>query len=376
MGLLAERMARNTAAAIDTNDEYYRALWADVSSTPELIVTESSDFNGAAVENEMETLRSYVDFMVRVNEIDDISGTKLDAIAFRFLSLERLFQETDKNLRTRIKSLAQRRFNGNWAGLEMLKDVLSYYAFPDAIYPARFAVETNLVLNGIFDEDLTGWTVTAAGSSGVEWSTTYRFEGAAAARLFTDGSGAEASIRQTITGLSAGTHRVNFFLLSERSDVSTIKVRITRSSDGYFWDGDAWQSGSASIGVSSPVNEWTWRSVPFILTGPDDVTVTFVTAGHVTHDAFIDMIEIGAACMYPFVDLFFVSSGQSGSFMSLSGGTDDPITDHIYDAKGYFDNSYIGGSGTAATPVFIQDMIDIVRPAGVKVRYRQVNRKV
>jgi hypothetical protein len=376
MGLLAERMARNTAAVIDTNDDYFRALWADISSTPELIVTESSDFNGAAVENELEALRAYADFMVRVNEIDDISGTKLDAVAFRFLALERLFQETDTNLRTRIKSLSQRRFNGNWAGLEMLKDVLSYYASSDAIYAARFAVETNLAVNGIFDEDLSGWTVAAAGSSGVEWSTTHRFEGAAAARLFTDGSGSGTSIGQTITGLAAGTHRVNFFLLSERSDAPAVNVQINRGSDGYYWNGGAWQSGAASIGVSSPINEWAWRSVPFILTGTDDVTVSFVTVGHVNHDAFIDMIEIGAVCLYPFVDLFVVSSGQSGSFMSLSGGTDDPITDHNYDTKGYFDNSYIGGSGTAATPVFIQDMLDIVRPAGVRVRYRQVDRNV
>ena len=376
MGVIAERMVRNTAAAVDTNDAYFRSLWADASSVPELVVEQSTHFNGAAVENELEAVQAYADFMVQTNEIDDVSGTKLDAVAFRFLGLKRLFQETDANLRTRIKSFMQRRSSENWVGLGMIEDVVSHYVTSDTIHTASSAVETNLAVNGTFAVDLAGWSVNAAGASGVERSTNERFEGAASSRLYTDASGSTASIGQTISGFTAGTYRVNFFTRSARSDRPTIKVRIARASDGHFWNGDAWQSGTADVSVSVPVGGWTWRGVPFILTRRDDVTVSFVSASHKSHEVYVDLVEIGAACLYPFVDVFAVSSGQDASFMSLSGGDGDPVTGHDYDAKGYFDNSYIGGIGTPVTSTFIKNVIDMVRPAGVRVRYRHMNRDV
>jgi hypothetical protein len=381
MGRIIDELNAKMPTYFNLDNPEYKAIWGKIDYTPRATIEGSEDYRCGAIANELEYLRSTTDYITKTYDPDDIDGVFLEILVERFAGIERLVDESDEGLRNRFYALFRRGGNTSWIAGSMVLDVLGYFFSSDNLYLVENHVATNLITNGTFETAVGAeWSINTAGSTALAASTDSPFEESYAMQWDVDASGSAGSLSQAISGCAAGTYTLTFFIQDEGNVSSPLKVSVQRSSDSYYYDfsDDSWGAAAASYDVPGSSGEYALRKLTLINEGTENLTVTFENQNGVSEAVQVDYIEFGENKSYPSFRVMAVNSGQSGDFLNMFPDGEDPVSgeSYDYDEAGYLDNDYIGGFGAGTTTDYIEEILDIIKPAGVKAEFLPISRAV
>lgn len=370
---------------LNKHSKEYTAIFGDDEATPTSPIADSSDYNTGAVANELEYSKGFCDYITRSLQIDNYYSTYLDKVVYFFTGLLRTYAETDAQLINRFKALMIRNNNKSWSTTWMIRDVFKYFFDQSIIYVIENFIDTDLIIDGSFEENPTvNWTRTASGGSAVDFPTTETFSESTTCRFTIDSSGNSCSLSQVIGAVSTGMYVLGFFTKDDRllSTNDLFKVTLQRSGDSYYYNFDtqAWQSGEAHWTISKNSgtryeNKRGFVDVPVAMTG-QDITLKFENIGG-TSDAYkfyLDKIEFGPLLPYPTVKVVLVNIGNQSGFMSAWPGDGDPIADYDYTLASYYGLCYLEGIGGLGTLQYYMDLLNLIKPCGVKAQLEIVSR--
>jgi len=339
---IIELINRNMSAFLDIDEEVYRAMFGKVNFTPLSIITKSADYQCGAIVNELEYLRAYINFMTSM-DVEIAEGKLLEIIIYFFTRIKRIGDETDSNLRNRFYSIIRRKDNKRWMSKWAVKDIFSYFFNENNIYIIENYIETNLLLNGGFEEgsgnSFTNWTKSESGSSViVEATGGDEFIEDRAAEYQVDSSNSAVSLYQTKNSVAQGDYKVDLFYwddgLCPADDVITIE--ITRSSDGYYWDFDGkWQSGAVGkdlekTGVSGYIYWGDYIYQESVAAENITITVKNKGASGTAYKFRIDEVNFGEWKDYPSLKVLIVTDFDpevGGYIVIWNGSKEDNLMD-------------------------------------------------
>jgi hypothetical protein len=285
--LLNKRMPK----LLNVNEELYEALFGKVDFTPLIPIAKSEDYQCGAIANELEYLRSYIDFMSATNDVENAEGELLELMIAFMVDLIRIWDETDDDLRNRLYALIRRQSNVRWMTIWSMIDVFSYFFSKDDIYPVENYVETNLLLNGGFEDgsgnNFDNWTKYESGSSViVEATGGDEFIGDRAAEYQIDSSNSLAYLDQTINTVAQGNYKIDLFYWDDGLAPGdyVIRVSIIRGSDNWYWNftNNTWQSGmTGALIPKKGISKYTyWGAYVYQENGtPENITVRIARGG-------------------------------------------------------------------------------------------------
>jgi hypothetical protein len=382
MKRIIDQLNAKMPSFVNTDNAEYLAIWGKTEYSESPTIVESEDYNCGAIANELEFLRSYLDYLTRAESVEDFAGDVLDEVIFYFLGLTRFFLEEDESVRNRFNSLILRQGNTSWITKWCIADVFSYFLSEDNIYVIENYVEVDLLTNGDFENALTNWSTSQSGSTTVARATGEPFSESYSIEFAIDIAQSEGSLERTLTSLAAATYTSIFFYKDDGNadGDSLLEVLVTRASDGNYFDFDTltWSAAERTKQFASVGDHYEVGQFFFTLSGTDDVTITFRNAGGstVAHTFYVDSVRLGVKESYPNVKVVLVSIGQAGDFLSLWPTGADPVggTDEAY--ASFLDIDFIGGEGSANPATFFANILDRLKAAGVKGAIETVSRAV
>jgi len=327
---------------INISDEIYESLFGKLNFVPNTPIAESDDFQCGAICNELEYLRGYIDRMSATINIDNMTGTLLDTVVEFFTHLIRIWDETDTNLLNRFYALIRRNANPRWVTIWSMIDAFSYFFDKGSIYAVENYVETNLLLNGGFEEGsgdtFTNWTKYELGSSVVvEASGGDEFVEDRAAEFQVDSSNSMLYLEQTVNNIAQGHYKVDLFYWDDglAPGDNVIRMSIIRSSDSYFWDfAGNWQSGMTGallpkLGISGYTY---WSAYVYQENGtPENITVRITRGGGggAAYKFRTDEVNFGVWKDYPSFKLLIVVDVEAGpkDLVLWNGSKEDNLMD-------------------------------------------------
>lgn len=376
-------------SGINKEDEDYKIIWGDKDFTPLPTIVNSPDYKCGAICNELEYLRAFIAQITSEVELDDLKDEYLEKIGYFMLRLEKNFEETDDSFRNKIKALAQRNGNTSWMTKWCMIDVFSYF-FPIAdLYCINNIIESDLIANGDFETgDFTSWTATpGGGASAMTVESAGYFEGGECCKFANVGDPTKSLLTQTLSTIGAGTYVSHFFYKDDGNSTSSDPVQILfqRTSDSFYWnfDTEAWQSGfTADVQKSFPAvstaDRYEAAQAFFVLTGSDSVIVGIRNDNVTdTYDLYIDRVTSGEKEKHPSFYLYAVTSADAGGYMNAWEDGADPMgAGYVYTNAGFLNNDYILGSGASGTTSLYDEILDIIKPAGVLAEFEIIEREV
>jgi len=324
-------------AIINRDNDIYKALFGKYMYTENPTIDESSDYNCGAIANELEFLRSFIDYIIDSFDFQNAETSLLEKVVCVFMDLIRIYQEEDSELRNRFKAYIWRNSNTRWMTKWSFKDIFSYFFDSDNIYIEENYIETDLVSNGGFEQvtgdDFDDWTESVAGSSTITRDTPNPFEDNASAKFSIDSSGSSASVSQTINSVVAGEYKLCFWYKDDGNcpidDV--VKIFVQRSSDSYYWsfDDEQWQSGAAYKSFPKST-EWAYAYGWIDNEGTENLTIKIEnnsTSPGTAHSFYTDRVKFGIWQDYPSIKLIIVFEGLSteGNISAWEGAEDNLI---------------------------------------------------
>lgn len=371
--------------ALDKTTPEYEAIFGKTDFTPLSPIDESSDYQCGGIANEMEYLAGFLEYITRTSVIDNFYGEYLERVLYFFTGMVREIGETDDQLRIKFKALCIRNLNPSWITKWMIIDVFSYFFDPDIIYLIENYVVDNLITDGGFELDpSTNWSKSESGASTVSYVTAEMFEGLQCAEISVDSSGNAVSLYQTVSAITSGSYTLDFFTKDDRAlpTDDLFKIRIQRSGDSYYYNFDTflWQVGDTSKTISKNSGtryeyQQVFVEVPVGMSG-QDITITFTNIGGTTtpYKYYIDKVGLGTVIPYPTIKLLLVNIGSTLSFTSMWEGTTDPVALLDYTLGSYFNQDYIIGLGGLYSLEYYLELLNIIKPCGVKAIIEIVER--
>jgi hypothetical protein len=258
-----------------------------------------------------------------------------------------------------MQSLTQRKQDAIWGNKWNIMHVFETYFTGRNIYMAEntSSADKNIISNGDFEED-DGWTL--GGGAAIDRSA--RFSKDDGLLFNTAGSCA-----QDVEGLDPAVYVFHFFLKGKCG------VQVVNG------DGRYWNAKTLTWSVSPVTNNYNnaeWDNASFFLKIVDttDITISFLGAGEI---GFIDYVRLYKKEMNPSYTLVVNYEGYTVTMktLHLAAGEKDP-NDKIpdYSKENYFDNSFMVGSESSYAQEIYQDILDTVRPQGIKVYVEFVER--
>ena len=120
---MIEIINRVIAELINKTSDIYEAFIGKEEYTPNVPIVESSDYNCGAIANEAELLRTFINQLIDYFDVDEAEGEYLEILTSFFLSMERIFDESDANLKNRLIAYLQRKDNPRWDTPGGLRDI-------------------------------------------------------------------------------------------------------------------------------------------------------------------------------------------------------------------------------------------------------------
>jgi hypothetical protein len=290
-----------------------------------------------------------------------------------------------KSLIVRECDWRSERFGTPWD----IKNVFCYYLDRSLLYYIPNAVLTDILVNGDFENAISGeWVFSPSGdrSSGEAFTGNYKldFTGfASAQQTVSVTAGAYilncfvkplagppegfASLWETAeTNYPLASYHDQDFMLSSggggtaiTGDVDVFSLSIQRNSDNKYFN-----TSTFEWTVDAPTNIYTTDNDGYSLAeffvvndGSYDITIKFEKIV----DFLLDHVEFGAK-EYPAFELLYLDIGLAeGGFASM---WDDFVP---YDNAAFLDQDFMFSSATSAyTDEYYQELLDMVKPAGVK----------
>lgn len=360
------------------------------------------------VADEYDNLRAELDkITLNALTVDSLSGDELDEVIQRVLGIARLLNESDASRLRLLKAIYLRENIPSWATVHAIRRVFRWWFNDDLIYINENDVEANLIDDGDFEPFEVGVKTEAFGNwtpigNMVSIEDTQVFEGSRVLRLVNEGRA------DTTMELSAGAYILSFFYKGY------CPVKVTRASDGYYWDfeSQAWVDTLSGLSLPNYSETYMLYQSPVIVEDADTVTVEFgpdywdgIDGGDPTTEPTppdpdlvfdggypasamtesldgrssdtgvrVDMVSFGEKPSYPSIRVIVSSFMSTGGFLNnwLAGA--DPVSGKNYSNATFLEQDFIGGEGTGIPVEYYQAILNIIRPAGVKGVFEFVGR--
>jgi len=387
MGRIIDSLNNKMPQLINKTGKEYKAIFGKTDYTGNIPIEKSSDYNCGAIANELEYLRSFLDFVIECFNVENAEKDYLEKIIWFFLKLGRIWDESDANLKNRFFSIIRRNSNPRWDTSWSLKDLFSYFFDKKNIIIEENYIEVSLVQNGGFEEgagnDFTNWTKTEEGSSLIIENVTDPFAGSRCAQFQIDSSNSLARLEQVFLSVPAGNYKICFFFKDDGNCLSNepIRIYVKRSGDNYYYnfETNSWQVEAVYKKFSKSGSDYVYCQAYINNADLRDLTLGIENDGAPgqAYNFQIDRVMFGTWEDYPSVKVLIIFGPQGGGYTSLWDGTDDPLGGvEDYQFAGYFDQDFIGGEGGGYTSDFYQNILDRVKVAGVKGTLETISRAV
>lgn len=341
-----------------------------ISREDEIFTSLITNENGTAcLEKQLKDASNYMKSISNAGDIytSDIEVTKK---AIEFLTYFEMFtNEQDESFKDRIKAVFYRNGDETWGTPYDIKHVFEGYFKHADIYVVE---NTGLLSDGAGNENLLldyDFTDEDAWETDCEYSRDARFTGSQGIKTITG-----SYCKQSVYVDADMAYMLHFF------HSGNITVEIKNNEDKYwdsteFYDSEndvyrlgKWVSEEKSITFSS--SEWKDGNVAFITDdNTESVEINFVGIG----DCFLDYVRLFKKHEEPTFTLIAHFTGESISgALSLARGTSDPVegttdpSDVFYENAGYYNGTFLTGVSTGFANDIYHDLLDYLRPSGVK----------
>ncbi len=326
---------RGISNLVNKTSAVYEAFIGKEEYIPNSPIVESSDYNCGAIANEAELLRTFVNQLISYFDVEEAEGRYLEILTSFFLSIERIFDESDTNLRNRLIAYLQRKENPRWDTPWGLRDIFKYFfTAADVLFEENY-IEDDMILNGGFEAytppNFDSWTKSESGSSTVTQETTIMFEELASAKFSIDSSNNTASLLQTKNSLAAGDCKIGFWYKDDGDcpDDNVVKISVQRSSDSHYyqWD-DTWDSGVVYKEFPKST-DWALAYAYIKNLGTENLTFKIENAGTTgtAYIFYVDRCMFGTWKTYPSYKLLLLFTMEVGEYSNLWRGDDDNLID-------------------------------------------------
>jgi hypothetical protein len=327
------------ASGINKNDGKFQALFSD----PE---------GEGALANELEELVDFIRYYITTDDVANHKGDSLDQIIQLFAKLDRYIGESDTPYLRRMQSLTQRKGDTIWGTKWNIIHVFETYFAGRRIYLCENTaqIDQNMITNGDFEE-AGMWTLTG---DGAEINVEARFSKDQGLSLIGTGD-----CSQTVTGIASGVYIFHFFLMGKCG------VRVLKN-DGKYWNAKtlAWSDSP----VSNTFNNILWDNVFFFIKVPENTELNFTflwTEG----TGYVDYVRLFKKEPYPTFTLVVNHEGYNvtNRTLHMAAGREDPYEEiPDYTKESYYDKSFLVGSESSYTHEIYQEILDVVRPRGIR----------
>jgi|GEM_PF-2252613 len=347
-------------------------LAGGIDKTDPVINAILSDENGeGAVANEAEGLARFVDYYTRTDDVRNHRGNSLEMLVRLFAKQRRRLLESDGIMLRRFLALTERKGDGIWGNALNMKHVIETYFRNIACYVAESTGETSILDNGDFESEVA-WTL----GGGAAYSYPARFSGRRG--LSFGGAGGESCAQLVDRLVLSGIYTFHFFLCG--------KCGVVIENGGRFWNANAqrfsgdtvleWVDDEVVNVFESPGG---WDNVFCFLVLLEDtrgLAIRFV--GLEGETAYIDYARLFVKPLNSSYTLVLLYEGYAitGKTLHLAVDGEDPVAGVDYERESYFDNAFIVGPEGASGSRAFWDVLDTVRPQGIRAFAEFVGRAI
>lgn len=302
-------------------------------------------------------------------EVGNISGEMLDELIMRTIGIPRITNESDES-RIKLLYVFFRRAGAlSWATPHSIKSAYSYYFPLQSVYVLENAIETDLLIEGSFEgvdygEKTAPFSSWVPSGSSVEVVKSVGFQGAKSLKL--TGTGA---VYQDVSIAAAGP------VVVSGAYKGALPLSVQRTSDNKYWNfaTDAWQAGAVSLALANASEAYALMERVVTMQGAGTLRVTYgPPVGGA--EALIDYLSVGMKPIYPYIKVIVATFGQGGDYLNAWPGTTDPVAGTDYTNATFFGLDYVGGEGGGVPTAYYQQILDYIKPAGVKALFEFVGR--
>ena len=311
--------------SIDISSKTYKALIGKTEYTENSPITQSSDYKCGAISNELELIKAFVNLLIQYFDVNLAEDVYLEILTDFMLGLERIFDESDVNLRKRLIAYLRRGSNRRWDTPWGLKDIFIYFFASVNILFEENYIEDDSILNGGFEDysapNFDNWTKSESGTSTIIQETIIMFEELASAKFSIDNLNSKTSLKQTINSVVAGDYKVCFWYKDDNtcSADDVVKISIQRSSDSYYYQFDeTWDSGIVYKEFPKS-NDWVLAFSYIKNEGTENLTFEVENAGAsgTAYIFYIDRFMFGTWKTYPSYKLMLLFTMEVGEYSNL-----------------------------------------------------------
>jgi len=360
---------------MNTSTKEYHAIWGKYPFNPLSTITKSADYRCGAIANEIEYLVAYADYVSKADDPEKLFERYLDYLFHVFTGLHRFREESDGSVRNRLYSMFRRRMNSVWGTKWMILDVFSYFLPRNELYVLENYVENNLVTNFGFENEVgPEWQLQTNGNTVLQRSSENPFEESWAMRWIVDENGSISSLSQVLPALPAGVYTLSFFVRSTITQYDIVKVSVRRTLDNKYYDFtlDMWVNNETGIRLKT-INRYEYKNLWILLDVQSNLEIIFSNINAPGAVLDVDMVEFGERKSYPTFKLLARSTGgQAGGYLNLHYSSVDPEASTNYNKMSYIDIDHIGGTFTGITAQYLQEILDMIKPAGVKAVFDMI----
>lgn len=350
MTTLERYLNNHPALTKNGTQEYFAAVWG-----------------GVAVQ--YDALRAEID-KITINAIDvaNLSGGELDEVVQRFTGIRRLVGEEDSALLRLLDALFVRNNIPSWTTVHGIRRVFSYFAPSNLINIIENEIETNLIADGEFESFTVGVKSAPFGS----WTPS-------GSSISIDGSGAFQGAK-CLHGVGTGTVYTSAAATAGCFVVSAAHkgycpLKIQRTSDNYYYNFSTktWAAAVSQLLLENATDEYITFDIPILVAGSHTLKIIFGPDAS-GRDYFIDRVTFGAKPSYPYIHILVSTFIQAGDYLNNWVGSTDPVAGTDYENATFLGQDFIGGEGSGVPTEYYVNILDIVKPAGVRADFSFVGR--
>ena len=310
----------------------------------------SDSAGSGAIANQLDDLITFVDDYSAIDDVREKKGESLTKIANYFIGLERYHEETDQNLINRLMAITTRGGDVVWGTRWNIKRLFeNYFANASIFVCENTSNQTeNLIKDYDFEENDGSWNL--AGCT--------RTLDAAFSESYGVNTGPAGICKQSVS-LSAGTYSLHFF------NKGSGNVVVKNTTTGKYWNRNtqAWVNSMIEIPVAS--EKWEDRQEFFKISSLGSIEISFM--GTTGSSLNVDYVRLTKKLKHgEFTVIIHYEGNTSGKVLSLEKGISDPIPGINYDRASYFDVAFMQGKASGTARDIYEDVLDIVKPSGVK----------
>lgn len=319
----------------------------------------SDKYGKGAIANELDAVESFIAYFGYTQTITELQGDPLDLFVKQFTGQVREQFETDEMLRARFLTLTYRAGDTIWGSYWNTLHIFETFIPTADIYILENTDTTNIMPDGDFEGEL--WVLNNA-----VYNTSLGnvFSGNRSVSFTANGGTATNTV--ILTPTEQTTYFMHFF---HKGNVSL----SLQDDTGLWWDGTTWQAVEHKFDFTQTGSKWATHNIHFFLGTTKTITVKFEGE----NNSLLDFVQLYLKDASPsFILLVSFSSGVTTDIQTTSMFVDgaDPVAGADYTQATYFDEAYISGDIAGNVFLIYNDILQMIKAAGVKATLVVVSR--